>query len=65
MNLFLLVVPEDAPVERVVNGRRFVCHNVNLNGKQGIALGMSSHKISKITIFGHSTDNLSKNLSQN
>ena len=53
MNLFLLVVPEDAPVERVVNGRRFVCHNVNLNGKQGIALGMSSHKISKITIFGH------------
>ena len=53
MNLFIIVVPEDAPVERVVNGRRFVCHTVNHNGKQGIALGMNSHKISKMTIFGH------------
>ena len=33
-------LPEEstAPVERVINGRRFVCHTVTHNGKKGVAL---------------------------
>ena len=31
-------LPEGTPVERIINGRRFVCHTVTHNGKKGVAL---------------------------
>lgn len=36
----VVALPEEstAPVERVINGRRFVCHTVTHNGKKGVAL---------------------------
>ena len=31
-------LPENTPVERIVNGRRFVCHQIQHSGKQGVAI---------------------------
>jgi len=31
-------LPDNTPIARIVNGRRFVCHQVQHNGRQGVAI---------------------------